>query len=73
MTATANSTARRDFNRDREFVRGDQNYQRWRDSAWRGERGEGRDNRDWSGKWKEGDRFVAANRIRDHWRRRPRS
>jgi hypothetical protein len=59
----------RDIARNRDLDRGDRNYQRWRDSAWRGERGEGRDHRDWSGKWKEGDRFVNANRIRDHWRR----
>lgn len=56
---------------DREFGdRGsvDRNYQEWRKHTWRGERGEGRDHRDQSGRWKDGDRFVAAHRIRDHWK-----
>ncbi len=51
---------------DRNFV--DRNYQDWRKGAWRGQRGEGFDHRDQSGRWKDGDRFVAAHRIRDHWK-----
>jgi hypothetical protein len=55
----------RDFG-DRRFV--DSKYQQWRDNAWRGERGDARDHRDQSGRWNRGDRFVAAHRIRDHWK-----
>jgi hypothetical protein len=51
---------------DRDFK--DRNYQQWRNNAWRGEHGKGRDHRDRSGRWKDGDRFVAAHQIRDHWR-----
>ena len=46
----------------------DRKYQSWRSNAWRGERGDGRDHRDQSGRWRDGDRFVAANHIRDHWK-----
>lgn len=55
----------RDFG-DRKDV--DQKYRDWRNNAWTGEHGKGRDHRDWSGRWKDGDRFAAANHIRDHWR-----
>lgn len=55
----------RDFG-DRRDV--DRTYQDWRKTAWRGERGDGGDHRDQSGRWKHGDRFVAAHRIRDHWK-----
>lgn len=64
----------RDLNREgrRDFVNreGDRDYQRWRDSA-RG-RGDDDDHRDWSGRWREGDRFTSANRIRESWRDRDR-
>jgi hypothetical protein len=51
---------------DRDFV--NRKYDDWRKSAWRGDRGHGRDHRDWSGRWKDGHRFSAAHRIRDHWK-----
>lgn len=51
---------------DRDFV--DRKYQDWRKNAWHGERGGRHDHRDRSGRWKDGDRFVAAHRIRDHWK-----
>jgi hypothetical protein len=59
-----NNFRNRDFG-DRNFV--DRKYQSWRKNTWRGDDGKGRDQRDWSGRWKDGDRFVAANRIRDQW------
>jgi hypothetical protein len=65
----------RDFNRDRDrdFVNrdGDRDYQRWRDGA-RDRDGRDLDNRDWSGRWREGNRFASANRIRNEWRGRDR-
>jgi hypothetical protein len=51
---------------DRDFV--DRNYQSWKKNAWRGERGDGHDHRDASGRWRDGDRFTAANHIRNHWK-----
>jgi hypothetical protein len=56
---------RRDFG-DRDFA--DRNYQSWRKNAWRGDKGDGHDHRDASGRWKDGDRFTAANHIRKHWK-----
>jgi hypothetical protein len=56
---------RRDFG-DRDFA--ERNYQSWRKNAWRGEKGDGHDHRDASGRWKDGDRFTAANHIRKHWK-----
>jgi hypothetical protein len=58
---------RREFG-ERSLV--DRNYASWRNNAWRGERGNGQDHRDASGRWKDGDRFVAANHIRNHWKDR---
>jgi hypothetical protein len=58
--------ARRDGGRD-----GD--YRRWREGAWDrdGRDGDRRgDNRDWSGRWRNGDRFDKAWQVRDHWRNR---
>jgi hypothetical protein len=58
--------ARRDGGRD-----GD--YRRWREGAWDrdGRDGDRRgDNRDWSGRWRDGDRFDKAWQVRDHWRNR---
>jgi hypothetical protein len=68
----------RDFARDRDFRDrdfGDRDFDRnryweWRNNAWAGERGRGRDFRDWSGRWREGNRFDVAHRIRDRWRDR---
>jgi hypothetical protein len=56
---------------DRKFDKAyiDRNYQDWRKSAFDNKRGGDVDNRDWSGQWKNGDRFVAANQIRDHWKK----
>jgi hypothetical protein len=51
---------------DRDFV--DRNYDSWRKNAWRGKGGNGHDHRDASGRWKDGDRFTAANHIRNHWK-----
>jgi hypothetical protein len=52
--------------RDRDD-RGGPDYDRWRRDTWLGERGEGRDQRDWSGKWRDGDRFRVSDRIRNQW------
>jgi hypothetical protein len=38
-------------------------FNKWND-VWKGKNGGGKDNRDWSGKWRSGDRFVAADAIR---------
>jgi hypothetical protein len=75
-----------DFNRDRDFNRdGDRDFARRdgdrdrggrdgdrdRDYArWRGDRDRDGDNRDWSGRWRDGDRFDHARRIRNDWRDR---
>jgi hypothetical protein len=56
----------RDFG-DRNFV--DSKYQTWKKGAWRGDGDKRGDNRDWSGRWRDGDRFVAADRIRKDWDR----
>jgi hypothetical protein len=47
----------------------DRNYQDWRKSALDNKHGADSDHRDWSGQWKNGDRFVAADQIRDHWKK----
>ena len=57
----------RDFG-DKDSV--NRKYQDWKKGDWDHKRGEGRDHRDWSGRWKDGDRFVAADKIRGHWRGR---
>jgi hypothetical protein len=57
--------ARRDGGRD-----GD--YRRWREGAWDRD-GDGNrrgDNRDWSGRWRRGDRFDKAWHVRDNWKNR---
>ncbi len=46
----------------------DRTYQGWRKNALGGERGSAADHRDWSGRWKDGERFLAAHEIRDHWK-----
>lgn len=58
--------AQRDFNGKRDF--GDRKFADGKYQSWR--RGDGKvsDQRDWSGRWKDGDRFGAADRVRDHWR-----
>jgi hypothetical protein len=56
----------RDFgDRDR-----DGSYERWRRSAWTGDDRRGRDDRDWSGRWRDGGRFDVARQIRNRWRDR---
>jgi hypothetical protein len=59
----------RDFG-DRDFD--NRQYDRWRRSAWSGDRDGRGDNRDWSGRWRDGDRFASADRIRNRWRGRDR-
>jgi hypothetical protein len=56
---------------DRKFDKAyiDRNYQDWRKNAFDSKRGGDADHRDWSGQWKNGDRFVAADQIRDHWKK----
>jgi hypothetical protein len=56
---------------DRKFDKAyvDRNYQDWRKNAFDNKRGGDVDNRDWSGQWKNGDRFAAADQIRDHWKK----
>lgn len=41
-------------------------FNQW-NNAWKGKNNDGRDHRDWSGKWKDGDRFDVANNIRRDW------
>ena len=76
----------RDFNRgdrgDRDFDRGrerriarrdggrDGDYRRWREGAWTRDGDRRGDNRDWSGRWRDGDRFDRSWQVRDHWRNR---
>jgi hypothetical protein len=65
----------RDFDRDRDFANrgnreGDRDYQRWREGAWSRDRDRDDDHRDWSGRWRDGDRFDYARSIRNDWRRR---
>lgn len=45
-------------------------YQDWRQHAWTGDHGRGQDHRDWSGRWRDGDRFDNAKHVRNHWRDR---
>ncbi len=52
--------------RDRDFHGNDSakvEFKKWND-VWKGKSGNGKDNRDWSGKWRSGDRFVVADSIR---------
>jgi hypothetical protein len=61
--------------KDRELV--DREFNNWR-NTWTGDKNDkgdkpnvaknGRDNRDWSGSWKNSDRFTTADRIRNDWR-----
>jgi hypothetical protein len=48
-----NDNAKRDWNK-------------W-SNVWRGKNGNGHDHRDWSGKWRDGDRFDVARNIRSNW------
>jgi hypothetical protein len=41
-------------------------FKQW-SNTWKGKNGDGRDHRDWSGKWKNGDRFEIAHSIRGDW------
>jgi hypothetical protein len=52
--------------RDRDG-RGGRDYDNWRRGVWLGERGEGRDYRDWSGRWRDGNRFDLSRGIRNNW------
>lgn len=59
----------RDFNRDKDFHGSDQaktEFTNWK-NVWKGKNGDGRDHRDWSGKWKNGERFDIADSIRHDW------
>jgi hypothetical protein len=47
----------------------DRKYQDWRKNASDNMLGGKTDHRDWSGQWKNGDRLVAADQIRDHWKK----
>jgi hypothetical protein len=55
--------------RGREFRGGDfdRDYQRWRDNVWTGVDRRGRDDRDWSGRWRDGGRFDVARDVRRWW------
>jgi hypothetical protein len=55
---------------EREFV--DRQYKDFQ-NFWKGNKGDGRDNRDWSGRWRDSDRFNTADRIRRDWRHRDRN
>ncbi len=55
--------------RDHEFRGSDvakSEFKQW-NNAWKGKNGDGHDHRDWSGKWKDGDRFDVADHIRRDW------
>ena len=56
---------------DRKFDKAyiDRNYQDWRKNASDNKLDGDADHRDWSGQWKNGERFVAADQIRDHWKK----
>ncbi|HEX3600933.1 MAG TPA: hypothetical protein VHU84_12365 [Lacipirellulaceae bacterium] len=59
-------------NHDRDFHGSDSakvEFSKWNNS-WKGKNGNGHDNRDWSGKWRSGDRFVVADHIRNDWSHR---
>ena len=47
----------------------DKQYQQWQ-KVWNGNKNDGKDHRDWSGSWKNSDRFTNADRIRNDWRGR---
>ncbi len=49
---------------DRELV--DREYKQWQ-NTWSGQKGDGHDHRDWTGDWKDSDRFKVANGIRNDW------
>ena len=38
-------------------------FNKW-NNVWKGKTGNGKDNRDWSGKWRSGDRFLVADSVR---------
>jgi hypothetical protein len=44
----------------------ERSFKDWNNS-WKGNKGDGRDNRDLSGSWKNGDRFNTADSIRRDW------
>jgi hypothetical protein len=60
--------------KDRELV--DREFNNWR-NTWNGDKNakpnfdnKSRDNRDWTGNWKNSDRFVTADKIRGDWKNR---
>lgn len=53
--------------KDRELV--DREYKQWQ-NTWNGGKKDGFDHRDWSGNWRNSDRFTVADRIRRDWRDR---
>jgi hypothetical protein len=60
----------RDRDRDWDNNDGRNRYWQWRNQAWADGRGRGRDFRDWSGRWRDGNRFDVARQIRNRWRGR---
>jgi hypothetical protein len=61
----------RDFNnREIENRNFGGDYDRWRQNVWTGDDRRGRDDRDWSGRWRDGRRFDVARDIRRSWRDR---
>jgi len=59
----------RDFDRnrsprDRDVV--DREYKQWQNTS-TGNKGDGRDHRDWTGSWKNSDRFTVADQVRRDW------
>jgi len=58
-----------DFNhnrgpQDRALV--DREYKQWQ-NTWTGNKGDGRDHRDWTGNWKNSNRFNVADQVRRDW------
>jgi hypothetical protein len=49
---------------DRALV--DREYKQWQ-NFWSGQKGDGHDHRDWTGNWKNSDRFNVADSIRRDW------
>ncbi len=49
---------------DRALV--DREYKQWQ-NVWSGQKGDGHDHRDWTGNWKNSDRFNVADSIRRDW------
>ncbi len=65
VNLNGNKPGSRNWKFDKDFV--DRNYKDWRKGSSDGKGGKG-DYRDWSGQWKKGDRFAAADHIRHSWK-----